>query len=104
MNIKAMQATQHEYITNFAAVKGTDYAQFISGAAVILTGCDVVLAGVRRDRYFAEARKVLLSVISLAIAALAEKAGIEDVVAATNECRTMISAVDNAGNFSSEVH
>ena len=53
MNIKAMQATRHEYITNFAAVKGTDYAQFISGAAVILTGCDVVLAGVRRDRYFA---------------------------------------------------
>jgi len=103
MNIKAMQATRHEYITNFAAVKGTDYAQFISGAAVILTGCDVVLAGVRRDRYFAEARKVLLSVISLAIAALAEKAGIEDV-AATNECRTMIAAVDNAGKFSSEVH
>jgi hypothetical protein len=103
MNIKAMQATQHEYITNFAAVKGTDYAQFISGAAVILTGCDVVLAGVRPDA-FAEARKVLLSVMSLAIAALADKAGIEDVVAATNECRTMITAVDNAGKFSSEVH
>ena len=103
MNIKAMQATQNEYITNFAAVKGTDYAEFISGAAVILTGCDVVLAGVRPEA-FTEARKVLLSVISLAIAALADKAGIEDVVAATNECRTMITAVDNAGNFSSEVH
>jgi len=47
---------------------------------------------------------VLLSVMSLAIAALADKAGIEDVVAATNECRTMILAVDNAGKFSSEVH
>lgn len=103
MNIKAMQATRHEYITNFAAVKGVDYAQFISGTAMVLTGCDVVLAGVRPE-VFTEARKVLLSVISLAIAALAEKAGIEDVVAATNECRTMIAAVDNAGKFSSEVH
>ena len=103
MNIKAMQATQHEYITNFAAVKGTDYAEFISGTAMVLTGCDVVLAGVRPDA-FAGARKVLLSVMALAIAALADKAGIEDVVAATNECRTMITAVDNAGKFSSEVH
>ena len=103
MNIKAMQATQHEYITNFAAVKGTDYAQFISGAAVILTGCDVVLAGVRPE-VAAEGRRVLTTIASIAIAALADKAGIEDVVAATNECRTMITAVDNAGNFSSEVH
>lgn len=103
MNIKAMQATRHEYITNFAAVKGTDYAQFISGAAVILTGCDVVLAGVRRE-VAAEGRRVLTTIASIAIAALADKAGIEDVVAATNECRTMILAVDNAGKFSSEVH
>ncbi len=103
MNIKAMQATRHEYITNFAAVKGVDYAQFISGTAMVLTGCDVVLAGVRPEA-FTEAHEILLSIISLTITALADKAGIEDVVAATNECRTMILAINNAGKFSSEVH
>jgi hypothetical protein len=43
MNYEAMHTTQQEYLANFAAVKGEKYEKFMRGAAVVLTGADVIL-------------------------------------------------------------
>ncbi len=119
LNYEAMGTTRREYLSNFAALKGEKYADFMRDAdalkgekyadfmrdaAIILTGGDVIITCVRPEAV-SDMKTVLSTIMSIAIFGLAAKAGIPDseVLAATAECWTMITTVNNAGELPEEV-
>lgn len=104
LNYEAMGTTRREYLSNFAAVKGEKYADFMRDAAIILTGGDVIITCVRPEAV-SDMKNVLSTIVSIAIFGLAAKAGIPDseVLAAESECWTMITTINNAGGLPEEV-
>ncbi len=105
MNLKAMKTTRDEYVSNFTAIKGEEYADFMQSAAEIITGGNAIR--VNLDPSTKVMTEVILDrIMAIALAGLAKKAGIPDerLSAAMDDCIAMVKAVENARGIPESVH
>lgn len=105
MNLEAMKTTQDEYVTNFTAIKGEGYADFVQRAAEVITGGNAIRASLDPStRVMTEV--ILNRLMVIALTGLAKKAGIanEGLDAAMDDCIAMVTAVRNASDIPESVH
>ncbi len=97
LNFKAIETTRSEYLTNFSAVKGEKYAEFMQEYFLVLA-CGKAIVEALHPEYKDITTKILCNLMSITCSSLAREAGIpkSDIPIAVQECETMFNSISNA--------
>lgn len=97
LNFKAMETTLDEYLSNFTAVKGEKYAEFMNRTFGVLV-CGRAIDEALRPEDKDQTTGILCNLMSIACSSLAREAGIpkSDIPIAVQECETMFNSISNA--------
>ena len=104
LNFKAMETTHREYLTNFSAVKGKKYAEFMQDYFLVLA-CGKAIVEALRPEDKDKTTEILCNLMSITCSSLAREAGIpkSDIPIAVQECETMFNSIRNASTLPSGV-